>query len=1137
MTVADSLPSQGWTSPSGLRVERHADGSLRSLAFGDFVVNLFVGSALEAGPANLVLRRHEAGVEFTRLLGPRSPTRWCIDPAAGQLEGAGEWQGLRYRVALRLAAAAPAWFWHVRVDNTRSDPVRIDLLLLQDIALAPYAALRLNEYYVSQYVDHTPLAHAARGTVLASRQNQAVGTRHPWCAVGSLNRCVAHATDALQVHGLASRAGRLEPGLTQGLPATRLQHEHSMLALQDEMRELAPGETAQLGAFGCLQADHPQASSPSDLAYVDATLALPEAGPPSWRGDAAAAPSASNLFATAPLLCVQDLDEAALDSLFGGERRHVERAADGSVLGFFHAEGSHVVLRAKELAQLRPHGQVLRTGTLPVPDESALTSTVWMGGVFHSMLTQGHVSINRCLSTVRSYLGLFRSHGLRVFVELEGRWHLLDQPSAFEMQPDACRWVYLHAAGRIDVSSRAHSEPHAFGLELEVIEGPAPRCLVCLHVALDGDDGSTPGRVHWGRDGAAVWLAPAARSELGRRFPQGRWRIEPSSGTTIEHVGGDETLFLDGMTRQLPYLTLTTAPTRAARFTLLGGFVTSGPDVPAADTPAAKGERLAPLLHITAPAGSTPVAPLARLVELLPWLRQNALVHYLAPRGLEQFSGGGWGTRDVCQGPVELLLAHGHAAPLRELLLRVMKAQRGDGDWPQWFMFFERDAAIRAGDAHGDIVFWPLLALGQYLLASGDASILDEAVPFFPRRASRAGARHSIWRHALRALALTRRRTVAGTVLAAYGHGDWNDALQPADPAMREHMCSAWTVTLHHQTLTTLARALRCVGRKNAAARLEREAAAVRRDFRRLLLVDDVLAGYALFDAAATEPVRYLLHPRDEATGVRYSVLAMIHAILEGLFDAAQMRHHLRLIDAHLSGPDGARLFDRPLAYHGGLQRHFQRAESASFFGREIGLMYMHAHLRYAQALAHVGEADRFFRALCQANPIGLREFVPNATLRQSNCYTSSSDAAFADRYQAAAEYERVREGTIDLDGGWRVYSSGAGILYALVVRHLFGLRLEADALLIDPVLPAALDGLRLHVVLLQNDLEVVYRVQGTGCGVTALQLDGRPLVFVEEANPYRRGAARVPLGDVTSAQAAARRLVVNVGEASVPGR
>jgi cellobiose phosphorylase len=444
-------------------------------------------------------------------------------------------------------------------------------------------------------------------------------------------------------------------------------------------------------------------------------------------------------------------------------------------------------------------------------------------------------------------------------------------------------------------------------------------------------------------------------------------------------------------------------------------------------------------------------------------------------------------------------------------------------------MFFERDAAIRAGDSHGDIVFWPLLALAQYLIASGDASILEERTPFVTRRASRPGASHSVWQHVLRALALTRKRTIAGTALAAYGHGDWNDALQPADPSMRENMCSAWTVTLHHQTLTTLARALRRIGRKPAAARLEREAGAIRRDFLRLLLVDDVLAGYALFDDAG---VRYLLHPRDETTGVRYSVLAMIHAILEGLFDPAQMRQHLQLIDTHLSGPDGVRLFDRPMPYHGGLQRHFQRAESASFFGREIGLMYMHAHLRYAQALAHVGEADRFFHALCQANPIGLREIVPMAGLRQSNCYYSSSDAAFVDRYQASAEYERVRRGTIDLDGGWRVYSSGAGIMLSLVVRHLLGLRLEADALLVDPVLPMALDGMRISAVLLKRDIEIVYRVRGTGFGVSALQLDGMPLSFSEEANPYRRGAVRVPLRDLLAAMAPEGRcrLTVDVG-------
>ena len=73
--------------------------------------------------------------------------------------------------------------------------------------------------------------------------------------------------------------------------------------------------------------------------------------------------------------------------------------------------------------------------------------------------------------------------------------------------------------------------------------------------------------------------------------------------------------------------------------------------------------------------------------------------------------------------------------------------------------------------------------------------------------------------------------------------------------------------------------------------------------------------------------------------------------------------------------------------------------------------MYMHAHLRWAQALAHLGDAEAAFHALRQANPVGLREVVPNARLRQANCYTSSSDADFADRADATARYDAVRIG------------------------------------------------------------------------------------------------------------------------------
>ena len=71
-----------------------------------------------------------------------------------------------------------------------------------------------------------------------------------------------------------------------------------------------------------------------------------------------------------------------------------------------------------------------------------------------------------------------------------------------------------------------------------------------------------------------------------------------------------------------------------------------------------------------------------------------------------------------------------------------------------------------------------------------------------------------------------------------------------------------------------------------------------------------------------------------------------MHAISADLLTSEQAEHHLELVDEHLIGPDGARLFDRPVGYAGGPMSVFQRAEASTFWGREIGLMYIHAHLR-----------------------------------------------------------------------------------------------------------------------------------------------------------------------------------------------
>ncbi|PWB83472.1 MAG: hypothetical protein C3F11_06435 [Methylocystaceae bacterium] len=1089
---------------SGLIVEANANGSIRRMRRHGVLLNLFLGNEVEGGPVNVYLRRLDDGGDALGLLGPRSGAAATFDDRGMTIEGA--WRDIRFSLTLVLARSAPAWFWRLALENRGDRDLRLDLVYAQDLGLTDYGAARSNEYYVSQYVDHAPLPHPERGVVVASRQNQEVDGRHLWCVIGSLGQGVGFATDALQLHGLSTRACGSPETMTRGLPGRRLQHEHSLVAIQDAPFLLAPGERVERGFFGWFEPDHPAPTSDADLAFVDRASALPEARA-AWFccGNGPAVTNPPSLFCSAPLFDALEPTEGEIAELFGENLRHVERE-NGRLLSFFCGERSHVALKAKELRTLRPHGQILRTGGGSIPEEAALTSTVWMSGVFHSQLTQGHVGVDRFLSGSRGYLGLFRSHGQRLFVD-DGGWRLLDEPSAFEMTPESCRWFYRHEAGLILVESRAFTERHELRLSVEFLSGSPMRCLLSNHIALDGDDGADESSLSYIRDDEGVFIRAAPESEVGRRFPGGGFRIDPLPGTIIESVAGDEALFPDGLSRRQPFLCLIASPARSIGFRILGRLA---PPQSSAGMPADRYWRGASLgLRWRAPSDAPQARDVARLGEILPWFAQNALVHYLAPRGLEQYSGGSWGVRDVAQGPVEMLLALGRFDALRDILRRVFAQQNPDGDWPQFFGVFERERRDRAEDSHGDIVFWPLLALARYLAASHDRSILSERIAFFAERED-AAEPATIEDHVERALSLIDRRVIRGTRLAAYGRGDWNDTLQPADPNMRDAFCSAWTVTLHHQTCIALADAYLGEGLTAQAADLRDRAEKAREDFQRLLIVDGVVAGLASFRDA--DRIDYLLHPRDAETGVSYSLIPMVHAIIGGLFTPEQAREHLALIERHLLAPDGARLFDRPIEYRGGAQTYFQRAESAAFFGREIGLMYAHAHLRYAEALWRYGDADGFFRALCLANPIGVRDLAPAAALRQANCYYTSSDAAFADRYEARDHYDRVMRGTIATEGGWRVYSSGPGVAVRLIICCFLGLTQEKSALALDPAIPPSLDGLRVELDLFGHPFEVTYEVGRAGCGPIGASLNGVDLPFLRRENPYRLGAAEIPI-------------------------
>ena len=157
-------------SPSGLAVQINANGSIRRIDCRDVMLNAFLGNELEGGPANLVPAPPRRSASRGRRCSARAaPARSALDETRPRGRAASG-QGIRFCVSLALAAAAPAWFWHVAArERRRRAALALDLLHAQDVALADYGTVRLNEYYVSQYVDYTPLAHPSRGVRAGGR--------------------------------------------------------------------------------------------------------------------------------------------------------------------------------------------------------------------------------------------------------------------------------------------------------------------------------------------------------------------------------------------------------------------------------------------------------------------------------------------------------------------------------------------------------------------------------------------------------------------------------------------------------------------------------------------------------------------------------------------------------------------------------------------------------------------------------------------------------------------------------------------------------------------------------------------------------------------------------------------------------
>lgn len=1075
-------------------------GDIASFTYGSFLINDYYGCIKDGSMNNIWLRVYHANtIRSYPLLGTQSASHLAKNE--NHLLFTGQVDDITYEVTF-YAAGDGLWLWNVALEGTGKT---VDVVYGQDIGVALKDNVLTNELYMAQYLDHRIL-EGRNGYAVCSRQNQPQGDSFPYLQQGMIQgKAVGYSTDGMQFFGRSYRATNVPEALQGDLPNENYQFEFSYTALQSEKISLNGKQTCTF--YGLFKPTHPDAVHTLEFTEeVQAAFAKFQAL------DRTAAPLSSLHVSDAygiPYVSPQWSEEDVAQAF---PRRKLEEREENALLSFFTEAHTHVVLQKKECLTERPHGHILFSGIdLEKVNSSVITSTNYMYGLFNGQTVIGNTSFHKFLSTPRGLLNNLKTSGQRLYIRLNGQFRLLTLPAAYEMGVHFSRWHYVLPEDTLVVTAFAAKEQTDIVLDVRSTSGKSYAFLLTNQLVLGADEFTqTVEMEETGPNRNILRFSPSSEQWADNPYPGLHYDMQfPGTSFTWSD---DRVFFDDDVSRNGTLLTVSIPETSGFQCVIQGRLEAEEPQEISPYLFASESEKFHSFFSklsrgLTLHCDGAQNENVDKLNETLWWFHHNAMVHFAVPHGLEQTGGAAWGTRDICQGPMEYFLGMQHFSLARSILKNIYAHQFWEtGDWPQWFMFDRYTG--HAGECHGDVVLWPLKALGDYITASGDSTILNEIVLYMdadgkplPKHAE------SLLGHVIRAANTLPGRFLDGTHLISYAGGDWDDTLQPASESLKEKLVSAWTQALAYQVVRQLGNLLQLTGGKYALHLLEL-ADKIKDEFQTTLTKDGVIAGFACRENDGS--FRYMLHPSDNMTGIHYRLLPMTRSIIAEMADKAQARKNVELIDAHLSFPDGVRIMDRPARYDGGISHLFRRAEQMANVGREVSLQYTHAHIRYLEAMAKLGFGDRIWKGLLQISPVKIQETVPNAALRQSNVYFSSSDGMFPDRYSYSKYFEKLYDGTIKVKNGWRLYSSGPGIYVHQLVSNILGLRFEQDAIVIDPVLPPELDGLRVIFQCFEKSVTFVYHI--TSCPAANMQIsrNGTLLQATALPNPYRAGGVKI---------------------------